>query len=153
MNRSKNLRIKAFLSAFILVGALAYASPTQVMRVKLADGTTKRLLVEQISKITFKADKNDSAGFAGIHFVNQNQKSQILGLSKQQILHFATDKSGLAEIALYDVIGNRVVKMITSVSTGFNAVSLADYSLKNGVYIVRMKSGAAVVSKRVNLVR
>lgn len=153
MNTFRNLRIMVLFSLFILVSAVTYAVPTQIMRVTFADGTTQRLLVEQISKVTFKADKNDSSANTGVRLINQKNINQILSLSKQQVLHIASDKKGLAEIALYDIRGNRVVRMATFLSAGFNAVPLAEYGLKNGLYIVRMKNSESIVSKPLNLLK
>ena len=45
------------LAAFALAG-----KTTHLIKVTKADGTTENFWVENITKITFKADKNDSAG-------------------------------------------------------------------------------------------
>jgi len=157
MENDMNLMLKAFFKStvisFLFGSSLVLATPTQIMRVTMADGSVQRILVDQVSKISFQADLEDSTGITGLYVANRNLDNKISWLSQKELLHVFTNQSGFAEIAIYDLKGNRVANKSIFISVGQNSISFASDRLKNGIYVVRIKKDGVTHSKYLNLVK
>jgi hypothetical protein len=119
------------LAAFALAG-----KTTHLIKVTKADGTTERFWVETITKITFKADKNDSAGLS-------IPMSRIVPVASASWNSHTSSLSvivpeGRASVRFFDALGNCVYRNATLVK-GENVVKPG---LKCGVYVVHVQTGA-----------
>ena len=133
-----------FLALVLTVFALA--DKTHLIKVTKADGTTERFWVETISKITFEADKNDSASIMSIPMSQNMHGASVSWNSHTSSLSLVVPE-GRSAIRIFDILGNCVYRN-TSLVKGANEVYPG---LKSGFYVVHVQMGVYRSTLKINV--
>ena len=137
----------------LVLAVFALADKTYLIKVTKADGTTERFWVETLTKITFDADKNDSAKIA-----KDTSKTVSIALPKitlgasmtwnrQTSSLSVVVPEGRSAVRIFDALGNCVYRN-TSLVKGANEVRPG---LKAGFYVVKAQTGAHVSTLNINV--
>ncbi|MBQ3777096.1 MAG: T9SS type A sorting domain-containing protein [Fibrobacter sp.] len=128
--------MKKLVLLAIVLTAFALAEKTHLIKVTKADGTTERFWVETVSKITFVADKNDSAKTVSIPLSIQKLDASVSWNRQTSSLSVVVPEAR-SSVQIFDVLGNCVYRNASLVK-GANEVRPG---LKAGFYAVRVQSG------------
>lgn len=134
-----------FLALVLTVFALA-GKTTHLIKVTKADGTTERFWVETVTKITFKADKNDSSGISSIPMVAKLPAASVAWNRHTSSLSVIVPE-GRASVRFFDALGNCVYRN-SSLVKGENVVKPG---LKSGFYVVHVQTGAYHKTLNINV--
>ena len=127
--------MKKLVLLAIVLTAFALAEKTHLIKVTKADGTTERFWVETVSKITFVADKNDSAKTVSIPLSIQKLDASVSWNRQTSSLSVVVPEAR-SSVQIFDVLGNCVYRNASLVK-GANEVRPG---LKAGFYAVRVQS-------------
>ena len=138
--------MKKLVLLAIVLTAFALAEKTHLIKVTKADGTTERFWVETVSKITFVADKNDSAKTVSIPLSIQKLDASVSWNSLTASLSVVVPEAR-SSVQIFDVLGNCVYRNASLVK-GANEVRPG---LKAGFYAVRVQSGVRQTILNINV--
>ena len=138
--------MKKLVLLAIVLTAFALAEKTHLIKVTKADGTTERFWVETVSKITFVADKNDSAKTVSIPLSIQKFDASVSWNSLTSSLSVVVPEAR-SSVQIFDVLGNCVYRNASLVK-GANEVRPG---LKAGFYAVRVQSGVRQTILNINV--
>ena len=138
--------MKKLVLLAIVLTAFALAEKTHLIKVTKADGTTERFWVETVSKITFVADKNDSAKTVSIPLSIQKLDASVSWNRQTSSLSVVVPKAR-SSVQIFDVLGNCVYRNASLVK-GANEVRPG---LKAGFYAVRVQSGVRQTILNINV--
>lgn len=138
--------MKKLVLLAIVLTAFALAEKTHLIKVTKADGTTERFWVETVSKITFVADKNDSAKTVSIPLSIQELDASVSWNRQTSSLSVVVPEAR-SSVQIFDVLGNCVYRNASLVK-GANEVRPG---LKAGFYAVRVQSGARQAILNINV--
>ena len=138
--------MKKLVLLAIVLTAFALAEKTHLIKVTKADGTTERFWVETVSKITFVADKNDSAKTVSIPLSIQKLDASVSWNRQTSSLSVVVPEAR-SSVQIFDVLGNCVYRNASLVK-GANEVRPG---LKAGFYAVRVQSGARQTILNINV--
>lgn len=138
--------MKKLVLLAIVLTAFALAEKTHLIKVTKADGTTERFWVETVSKITFVADKNDSAKTVLIPLSIQKLDASVSWNSLTSSLSVVVPEAR-SSVQIFDVLGNCVYRNASLVK-GANEVRPG---LKAGFYAVRVQSGVRQTILNINV--
>lgn len=138
--------MKKLVLLAIVLTAFALAEKTHLIKVTKADGTTERFWVETVSKITFVADKNDSAKTVSIPLSIQKLDAYVSWNSLTSSLSVVVPEAR-SSVQIFDVLGNCVYRNASLVK-GANEVRPG---LKAGFYAVRVQSGVRQTILNINV--
>lgn len=138
--------MKKLVLLAIVLTAFALAEKTHLIKVTKADGTTERFWVETVSKITFVADKNDSAKTVSIPLSIQKLDASVSWNSLTSSLSVVVPEAR-SSVQIFDVLGNCVYRNASLVK-GANEVRPG---LKAGFYAVRVQSGVRQTILNINV--
>lgn len=138
--------MKKLVLLAIVLTAFALAEKTHLIKVTKADGTTERFWVETVSKITFVADKNDSAKTVSIPLSIQKLDASVSWNRQTSSLSVVVPEAR-SSVQIFDVLGNCVYRNASLVK-GANEVRPG---LKAGFYAVRVQSGARQAILNINV--
>lgn len=130
----------------LVLTVFALADKTHLIKVTKADGTTERFWVETVSKITFDADKNDSASIASIPVSEKMPKASVSWNQHTSSLSVIVPE-GRSAVRIFDVLGNCVYRN-ASLVTGANEVYPG---LHSGFYVVQVQTGAHLTTLKINV--
>ena len=133
-----------FLALVLTVFALA--DKTHLIKVTKADGTTERFWVETVSKITFDADKNDSASIASIPVSEMMPGASVTWNRHTSSLSVIVPE-GRSAVRIFDILGNCVYRNANLVK-GANEVYPG---LKSGFYVVHVQMGVYRSTLKINV--
>jgi hypothetical protein len=139
-------KMKKLVLLAIVLTAFALAEKTHLIKVTKADGTTERFWVETVSKITFVADKNDSAKTVSIPLSIQKLDASVSWNSLTSSLSVVVPEAR-SSVQIFDVLGNCVYRNASLVK-GANEVRPG---LKAGFYAVRVQSGVRQTILNINV--
>ena len=138
--------MKKLVLLAIVLTAFALAEKTHLIKVTKADGTTERFWVETVSKITFVADKNDSAKTVLIPLSIQKLDASVSWNRQTSSLSVVVPEAR-SSVQIFDVLGNCVYRNASLVK-GANEVRPG---LKAGFYAVRVQSGVRQTILNINV--
>ena len=138
--------MKKLVLLAIVLTAFALAEKTHLIKVTKADDTTERFWVETVSKITFVADKNDSAKTVSIPPSIQKLDASVSWNSLTSSLSVVVPEAR-SSVQIFDVLGNCVYRNASLVK-GANEVRPG---LKAGFYAVRVQSGVRQTILNINV--
>ena len=138
--------MKKLVLLAIVLTAFALAEKTHLIKVTKADGTTERFWVETVSKITFVADKNDSAKTVSIPLSIQKLDAPVSWNRQTSSLSVVVPEAR-SSVQIFDVLGNCVYRNASLVK-GANEVRPG---LKAGFYAVRVQSGVRQTILNINV--
>ena len=138
--------MKKLVLLAIVLTAFALAEKTHLIKVTKADGTTERFWVETVLKITFVADKNDSAKTVSIPLSIQKLDASVSWNSLTSSLSVVVPEAR-SSVQIFDVLGNCVYRNASLVK-GANEVRPG---LKAGFYAVRVQSGVRQTILNINV--
>lgn len=138
--------MKKLVLLAIVLTAFALAEKTHLIKVTKADGTTERFWVETVSKITFVADKNDSAKTVSIPLSIQKLDASVSWNRQTSSLSVVVPEAR-SSVQFFDVLGNCVYRNASLVK-GANEVRPG---LKAGFYAVRVQSGVRQTILNINV--
>ncbi|SHM60296.1 MULTISPECIES: T9SS type A sorting domain-containing protein [unclassified Fibrobacter] len=138
--------MKKLVLLAIVLTAFALAEKTHLIKVTKADGTTERFWVETVSKITFVADKNDSAKTVSIPLSIQKLDASVSWNRQTSSLSVVVPEAR-SSVQIFDVLGNCVYRNASLVK-GANEVRPG---LKAGFYAVRVQSGVRQTILNINV--
>ena len=138
--------MKKLVLLAIVLTAFALAEKTHLIKVTKADGTTERFWVETVSKITFVADKNDSAKTVSIPLSIQKLDASVSWNRQTSSLSVVVPEAR-SSVQIFDVLGNCVYRNASLVK-GANEVRPG---LKAGFYAVRIQSGVRQTILNINV--
>ena len=138
--------MKKLVLLAIVLTAFALAEKTHLIKVTKADGTTERFWVETVSKITFVADKNDSAKTVSIPLSIQKLDASVSWNRQTSSLSVVVPEAR-SSVQIFDVLGNCVYRNASLVK-GANEVRPG---LKAGSYAVRVQSGVRQTILNINV--
>ena len=138
--------MKKLVLLAIVLTAFALAEKTHLIKVTKADGTTERFWVATVSKITFVADKNDSAKTVSIPLSIQKLDASVSWNSLTSSLYVVVPEAR-SSVQIFDVLGNCVYRNASLVK-GANEVRPG---LKAGFYAVRVQSGVRQTILNINV--
>ena len=138
--------MKKLVLLAIVLTAFALAEKRHLIKVTKADGTTERFWVETVSKITFVADKNDSAKTVSIPLSIQKLDASVSWNSQTSSLSVVVPEAR-SSVQIFDVLGNCVYRNASLVK-GANEVRPG---LKAGFYAVRVQSGVRQTILNINV--
>lgn len=138
--------MKKLVLLAIVLTAFALAEKTHLIKVTKADGTTERFWVETVSKITFVADKNDSAKTVSIPLSIQKLDASVSWNRQTSSLSVVVPEAR-SSVQVFDVLGNCVYRNASLVK-GANEVRPG---LKAGFYAVRVQSGVRQTILNINV--
>jgi hypothetical protein len=139
-------KMKKIVLLAIVLTAFALAEKTHLIKVTKADGTTERFWVETVSKITFVADKNDSAKTVSIPLSIQKLDASVSWNRQTSSLSVVVPEAR-SSVQIFDVLGNCVYRNASLVK-GANEVRPG---LKAGFYAVRVQSGVRQTILNINV--
>jgi hypothetical protein len=139
-------KMKKLVLLAIVLTAFALAEKTHLIKVTKADGTTERFWVETVSKITFVADKNDSAKTVSIPLSIQKLDASVSWNRQTSSLSVVVPEAR-SSVQIFDVLGNCVYRNASLVK-GANEVRPG---LKAGFYVVRVQSGVRQTILNINV--
>jgi hypothetical protein len=139
-------KMKKLVLLAIVLTAFALAEKTHLIKVTKADGTTERFWVETVSKITFVADKNDSAKTVSIPLSIQKLDASVSWNRQTSSLSVVVPEAR-SSVQIFDVLGNCVYRNASLVK-GANEVRPG---LKAGFYAVRVQSGVRQTILNINV--
>ena len=138
--------MKKLVLLAIVLTAFALAEKTHLIKVTKADGTTERFWVETVSKMTFVADKNDSAKTVSIPLSIQKLDASVSWNRQTSSLSVVVPEAR-SSVQIFDVLGNCVYRNASLVK-GANEVRPG---LKAGFYAVRVQSGVRQTILNINV--
>ena len=138
--------MKKLVLLAIVLTAFALAEKTHLIKVTKADGTTERFWVETVAKITFVADKNDSAKTVSIPLSIQKLDASVSWNRQTSSLSVVVPEAR-SSVQIFDVLGNCVYRNASLVK-GANEVRPG---LKAGFYAVRVQSGVRQTILNINV--
>ena len=142
----ENEKMKKIVLFMLVLTAFALAGKTHLIKVTKADGTTERFWVETVTKITFKADKNDSSGISSIPVSRIVPGASVTWNRHTSSLSVIVPE-GRAAVRIFDALGNCVYRNVSLVK-GANEVQPG---LKSGFYAVHVQTGAYHKTLNINV--
>lgn len=138
--------MKKFVFFMLVLTTFALAAKTHIIKITKADGTTERFWVENVTKITFVADKNDSSKGVSIPLAVKMPAASVTWNSQTSSLSVYVPE-GRSAVRIFDALGNCVYRN-TSLVKGANEVRPG---LKAGFYVARVQTSAHLTTLKINV--
>ncbi|MBO7414612.1 MAG: T9SS type A sorting domain-containing protein [Fibrobacter sp.] len=138
--------MKKIVFLMVALAGFALADKTHLIKITKTDGTTERFWVETVAKITFDADKKDSASITSIP-VSQLMPGASVSWNRHTSSLSVTVPDGRSAVRIFDALGNCVYRNAGLVK-GENVVQPG---LSSGVYMVQVQMGAHLSTLKINV--